>query len=306
MASGWRKSLRVLPLHSSTSGSAPAPTTRAARADTKFEFRGVRAGGGQHIGHDAGQFSAEAGVAGAFDGQQLLPGSPQFSRHRGLGERASSAVASGMSDGDGGLVQVAVPGQGVEGNPGGELLGRNPAGLVVERHQVVAVPVHEQRGDGVAGQADVDAAAVQIPGQRRVAGQQEGVLPLGIQDLQDTAPLDGPVRGRGGRRAAAPVRKGRGCGQLRRRRSSGCCLAHELSPCVLINVSMSSVPKIPSAMNTVTLRRNGTPGSAMTGASQASDWPTRGRTTGPLNPPQPRTRARKRRVGESRRRTFPP
>lgn len=69
-----------------------------------------------------------------------------------------------MSDRGGGLVQVAVSGYGVEGDPGGELLGRNPAGLVVERHQVVAVPVHEQRGDGVAGQADVDAAAVSCDG----------------------------------------------------------------------------------------------------------------------------------------------
>ncbi len=52
-----------------------------------FEFRGVQAGGGQHIGHDASQFSAKEGVAGAFDGQRCC--------RAALNSVATEASASG-------------------------------------------------------------------------------------------------------------------------------------------------------------------------------------------------------------------
>lgn len=52
-----------------------------------------------------------------------------------------------------------------------QFLRGHPGGLVVEGHQIVTVAARHHRGNGIAGQADVDTAADEVPGQGSVAGQ---------------------------------------------------------------------------------------------------------------------------------------
>lgn len=68
-------------------------------------------------------------------------------------------------------MQLAVPRDLVQRYARRQLFGGNPAGLVVERDQVVAFAVHQQCGYWITRQADVHPASIEIPGQGRVAGQ---------------------------------------------------------------------------------------------------------------------------------------
>ncbi len=72
-----------------------------------------------------------------------------------------------------------------------ELLTHEAVGLIVVGHQMIALPVHQQRRHRVAGEADVDAAPTEIPGQYRMGGEKHRVAAKLVEDGQHTRALYG-------------------------------------------------------------------------------------------------------------------
>ena len=107
-------------------------------------------------------------IARRFCREQLLAGSPQLRGDGGFHQRVTI-------DGQGCCcrMQLPVPRDGVQADPRRQLLGRHAPGLVVEGDQMVAATVHQEGCDGVASKADVHPAAVQVPGEGGVGGQQK-------------------------------------------------------------------------------------------------------------------------------------
>ena len=108
----------------------------------------------------------EPGVPGSFAWKELLPRSPQLGSNLGLGQRAAARRQHGRR------AAAPVPGHRVERDAIGQFLRGDPGRFVVEGDEVVAVRSTSIAAMGL-GQADVEPASVQVPGERGVGGEQE-------------------------------------------------------------------------------------------------------------------------------------
>ncbi|EFJ38893.1 hypothetical protein VOLCADRAFT_101552, partial [Volvox carteri f. nagariensis] len=124
----------------------------------ELEFRGFRRRSSKDIGHGGGCVGGKFGVAGRLAGKELLPGRTQFSGDSRFQQRVAVKGQPGREG-----MQLAMPGNCVQADVVGQFFSCDPAGLVVERDQVITGAVHQEGGNGVAGQADVHTAAVQVP-----------------------------------------------------------------------------------------------------------------------------------------------